>query len=761
MAAAGDAGNAVTVTMTVTSTNTCAGAIATATYTINVDKLPTANATGPHTICQNASYTLQNGEASMTNAKVQSWTENGAGSITGGNTTLTPTYAAAAADAGNAVTLTMTVTSTNTCAGAIATATYTINVDKLPTAASGGNHTICQNASYTLQNGEASMTNATVLSWAENGAGSITNGATTLTPTYKAAAGDAGNAVTLTMTVTSNNTCSGATATASYTINVDPLPTATTTGTHTICENASYTLQNGEAGQSYGSPQWTANGAGSITSGANTLTPTYTAAAGDAGNAVTLTMKVSSTNTCSGATATANYIINVDPLPIATAGTPQTICQGSAATVSNAGYAYGTINWTTNGQGTLTNSGTLSPQYNSTAADAGKTVILTMTVTSTNTCALPIATSTKSAITPITVRPALTATVAAPIVCQNNTAQVIFTITSQGTPPYTFSYTENGATKTVSTIDGNNIAVVGVSTSNPGTVTYSLTNVQDANCQQTVVASATMTVLPLPNASISKNEDVCRDSVPKAILLKGFNSTKPYTFTFTVNNDSVTQSADSIYSTNPATNKTGTFVYTLTNVTDGNNCSKTLNQTATVVVHENPHALFTINPESTSILEPTITITDASIATTSWYWDFGDKNSSPSSDPKEHTYADTGTYKIKLIASNSLCKDSTSEIVRITLPTSLYVPNTFTPNGDGVNDVFKAQGDGITSFEMMIYDRWGQLIFQSTDINKGWDGKVNGGSEIGQIDAYVYVINITAFANKHDYTYRGVVNLLK
>jgi gliding motility-associated-like protein len=78
-----------------------------------------------------------------------------------------------------------------------------------------------------------------------------------------------------------------------------------------------------------------------------------------------------------------------------------------------------------------------------------------------------------------------------------------------------------------------------------------------------------------------------------------------------------------------------------------------------------------------------------------------------------------------------------------------------------VNDVFKPQGDGITSFEMVIYDRWGQLIFQSTDINKGWDGKANGGSNVSMMDSYVYVINITAFANKHDYTYRGVVNLVK
>ena len=158
----------------------------------------------------------------------------------------------------------------------------------MPTATITGSTTICENSTATIN---TASQNYGTPSWTENGTGSITNGVNTLTPTYKAAAGDAGNAVTLTMTVTSTNSCALQTATASYTVNVDPLPTATTAGSATICQNASYTLKNGEAGQSYGSPQWTANGAGGITSGANTLTPTYTAAAGDAGKAVTLSMK--------------------------------------------------------------------------------------------------------------------------------------------------------------------------------------------------------------------------------------------------------------------------------------------------------------------------------------------------------------------------------------------------------------------------------------------------------------------------------------
>ena len=265
------------------------------------------SAGGSQTICENGTATVSG--ASSANGTIL-WTEDGAGSITAGATTLTPTYTAAAGDAGNAVTLTMTVTSNNTCGAATATATYTVNVDALPEAAAGGSQTICENGTATVSG--ASSANGTIL-WTENGAGSITAGATTLTPTYTAAAGDVGNAVTLTMTVTSNNSCTPQTATATYTVNVDALPEASAGGSQTICETGTATVSG--ASSANGTILWTENGAGSITAGATTLTPTYTSAAGDAGNVVTLTMTVTSNNACGTATATATYTVTVNAVP--------------------------------------------------------------------------------------------------------------------------------------------------------------------------------------------------------------------------------------------------------------------------------------------------------------------------------------------------------------------------------------------------------------------------------------------------------------
>ena len=111
--------------------------------------------------------------------------------------------------------------------------------------------------------------------------------------------------------------------------------------------------------------------------------------------------------------------------------------------------------------------------------------------------------------------------------------------------------------------------------------------------------------------------------------------------------------------------------------------------------------------------------------------------------------------------ANSLgCADSITRTVVITSPILLYIPEAFTPNGDGINDTFLPQGEGVGEYSLSIYDRWGNLVFLSDDIEKGWDGIVNDGTEIAQIDAYVYVVEAQDL-NKKTYTYRGSIKLIR
>ena len=91
-----------------------------------------------------------------------------------------------------------------------------------------------------------------------------------------------------------------------------------------------------------------------------------------------------------------------------------------------------------------------------------------------------------------------------------------------------------------------------------------------------------------------------------------------------------------------------------------------------------------------------------------------------------------------------------------------YAPNAFTPNDDGTNEIFLPQGIGydIKTFNMMIFDRWGNLIYTTDDYKKGWDGKANQGTEIAQIDVYVWKVSLVD-NQKRMHKYIGHVSIVK
>lgn len=316
-----------------------------------------------------------------------------------------------------------------------------ITVDALPVAVAGGSQAICSNTSATISG--ASYANGTI-QWTSNGSGTIASGDQTLTPVYNASADDAGKTVTLTMTVSSDNVCAPQSAVAMYTLDVSPLPTAKAGGSQSICANGTATVM--DAAASNGDILWSHNGSGTL-SDQTTLAPTYTASSEDAGKLVTLTMTVSSTNACAPQTAVAEYTVHVDPLPTAVAGGSQTICSGGVATVEGASASNGTILWTSDGEGMLTAETTLAPVYTAAEADAGKTVTLTLTVSSDNNCAPEKATATYS----IVVRP----TFVAPIVSANQqicySSQVDALIAAEakggsGGYAYQWQYSDDGLT---------------------------------------------------------------------------------------------------------------------------------------------------------------------------------------------------------------------------------------------------------------------------------------------------------------------------
>lgn len=152
-----------------------------------------------------------------------------------------------------------------------------------------------------------------------------------------------------------------------------------------------------------------------------------------------------------------------------------------------------------------------------------------------------------------------------------------------------------------------------------------------------------------------------------------------------------------------------------------------------VVALPSPVADFTYTPEKLSNFNKTAQFLDRSRDAAQWLWHFGDDNISTIQNPV-HTYADTGLYQVTLIVTHvSGCKDTVIKIIDVEPRVTYYLPNAFTPNGDGLNDTFLGRGimDGARGFSMQIYNRWGELVFQTSDPNIGWNGsKMNSGQPL-------------------------------
>ncbi len=200
-------------------------------------------------------------------------------------------------------------------------------------------------------------------------------------------------------------------------------------------------------------------------------------------------------------------------------------------------------------------------------------------------------------------------------------------------------------------------------------------------------------------------------------------------------------------------------------VDDVNGCKDSLTVPNYVNVYPNPIAGFNLlSPNPATLIEATISFDDISTGGDTCHWDFGDGHTLTviGCGDVANSYADTGTYHVTQIVINQFgCSDTIDYDVYIIPYTTIYVPNTFTPNGDGKNDVFLAYGEYVADFNMMVFDRWGNLIFQSNDMQKGWDGKANGGKELAQIDTYVYVITYNEQYNGYHHKIIGHVNLIK
>ncbi len=277
--------------------------------------------------------------------------------------------------------------------------------------------------------------------------------------------------------------------------------------------------------------------------------------------------------------------------------------------------------------------------------------------------------------------------------------------------------------------------------------TYTVLGTSANGCTNTAVV--TVTVKPLPSLLSSVNGSVCNDG--QASLLADFTTGSIVNWYSDATATTLVQSNSSNYNPNLTTGGVFTY-YAQANL---NGCLGSIipvtatnyNVNATIITSTNSgYAPLTVGFASAST---GVTLTD------SYMWSFGTTPASTSSyfNPG-FNYTDEGTYDVVLTITDveSGCMDTAMVKITIEDLLSVVIPNVFTPNNDGVNDLFKSKIKGAKEAEGFIYNRWGELLYSYDALNAAWDGKVNGGNSVPDA-TYFYLIKVTdKFDKKTDYT---------
>lgn len=307
----------------------------------------------------------------------------------------------------------------------------------------------------------------------------------------------------------------------------------------------------------------------------------------------------------------------------------------------------------------------------------------------------------------------------------------------------------------------------GTSTAQNPTTTYTNTNTytvqliveSDKGCRDTIENPASVNPIPIVDMAVDDSAGCaphCVVFADQSAIASGTISSWNWDFG---DGDGATQA-------NPKhCYNEGLYSVTLTVVSD-KGCSASFTDLDWIIAHPTPVAEFSPTPSETTTYDPNFNFVNLSTGSpTIWHWDFGDGSSDTVQTPPTHTYIteNGGEFMVELYVENQFgCFDSVEHPVKIIPDWTFYIPNTFTPNGDGIDDGFIGKGVNILTYEMWIYDRWGNEIYHCNSLSDPWDGKVQGGpsGEIAQIDTYVWLVQLTDIFEKH-HRYVGHVNLLK
>ena len=192
-------------------------------------------------------------------------------------------------------------------------------------------------------------------------------------------------------------------------------------------------------------------------------------------------------------------------------------------------------------------------------------------------------------------------------------------------------------------------------------------------------------------------------------------------------------------------------------VQDANGCVSS--QPVTIASSSSLVASATVSPQN-GLSPLSVNFTNNSLGATNYVWDFGDGSATDTTTNPAHTYTDNGTYNAVLIISDGVCTDQTTVVIDVNGDPGITVPNVFTPNGDDINDFWEVQTIGISTLEGVIFNRWGEKVYQWFGPNGGWDGYTYPSGLKVPEGTYFYVIKATG-DDGSEYDQSGTVTILR
>lgn len=417
------------------------------------------------------------------------------------------------------------------------------------------------------------------------------------------------------------------------------------------------------------------------------------------------------------------------------------ICIGANTTLTTQATG-GTPNYTYNW---APSTGLSNPNSPLVISSPSINTVYTITATDANGCLSNAGTVT------VTIKAPISVSANSSTICLGNSTPLTASVSGGNAGSYTYNWSPSNDLTT----NTNQTTVA-----NPTTTTIYEVTVNDG-CSPTAVTQVTVSVLPLPVVNITATNTA--GCAPLCVNLNDASSvtgSNIVSWQWTINGIGTSTVQNSQF----CFDNDGSYNITLT-TTSADGCISTRTFSNYVVIHPNPIADFTA-PETVSVLTPEVIFTDLSIGATTWFWNFNDPfssipNQTSTQQNPSHFYSNQGTYCVNLSVTNSFgCTDFATKCIKIEPEFTIYVPNAFTPDDDNLNDFFTAFGVNIIEFEMYIFDRWGEQIFYTNDIKKGWNGTAKGGSEIAKQDIYVWKIKAKDVFNK-THSLIGHVTLLK